>query len=286
MALQFQPFGETEFGRDFWVMFWVSLAIHIGLIALVAFSRGILPPPVYYAPPSYSVDLVTMEEQKPARSVAKPPPAPPKAIPKTEAKTAPKPKPKVEEKIPIPEVSKKAAAKKEEVKKEVKKIEEPKKEAAKKVPEKPAEVKKEEAKAPPEPDYSDKDITSAIAGLKKKVTAKRSAEQKAIAARGRVTSRLMEIKYKVYYNTIWEVIRDAWTVPEGLKVRADLETIIGIRIAKDGRVISVDVEKGSGNSAFDDSAIRAIEKSSPLPPFPGDERELEVGFRFTPEDSQ
>ncbi|MDX1763578.1 MAG: energy transducer TonB, partial [bacterium] len=164
--------------------------------------------------------------------------------------------------------------------------EEPKKEEAKKAPEKPAEVKKEEAKAPPEPEYSEKDITSAIAGLKKKVTAKRVAEQKAIAARGRVTSRLMEIKYKVYYNTIWGIIRDAWAVPEGLKVRADLETIIGIRIAKDGRIITIEVEKSSGNSAYDDSTIRAIEKSSPLPPFPGDEPELEVGFRFTPEDSQ
>lgn len=284
MVLKFQPFQETEFGRDFWVMFWVSLVVHIGLLALVAFSRGILPPPIYYAPPSYSVDLVTMEEQKPARPVAKPTPAPSKPIPKAEPKTAPKPKEK--EKIPIPEVPKKVAAKKEEVKKEVKKIEEPKKEEAKKAPKETAEVKKEEAKAPPEPEYSDKEITSAIAGLKKKVTAKRKAEQKAIAARGRVTSRLMEIKYKVYYNTIWGVIRDAWTIPEGLKVRADLETIIGIRIAKDGRVISIDVEKGSGNGAFDDSAIRAIEKSSPLPPFPGNEPELEVGFRFTPEDSQ
>jgi TonB family protein len=269
MILKFHPFAETEFGRDFWTMFWVSLTVHIGLIVIIAFSRRILPPPVYYAPPSYTVDLVTIEQPKP---VKKPTPVPSKAKAAPKPKPVPKPKPKVEEKIPIPETT---------TKKEEKKAPPEKKKIEEKV-----EPKKAEPKAPPKREFSEKEISSAIAGLKKKVTAKRSAEQKAIAARGRVTSRLMEIKYKVYYNTIWEIIREAWTIPEGVQVKPDLETIIGIRINKGGKILDIDVEKSSGNDPFDNSAIRAIERSSPLPAFPGDEKELEVGIRFTPEEYQ
>jgi len=57
-----------------------------------------------------------------------------------------------------------------------------------------------------------------------------------------------------------------------------------IVIEQDGRVSLVRMEKTSGNSYFDDSVLRAINKASPLPIPPeqlrGGEDHYEVGFRF------
>jgi colicin import membrane protein len=256
MVLHFQPFEDTEFDRNFWRMFWVSLVLHVMVILGVAYSRRLVPPPVYYTPPSYTVDLVTVERPKPVHRPVH------KAVPK---KPAP-PKAKPEKKIPIPTKTEKKATP-------------PPKEVAKKT----------EKKSPPKPpakEYSEKEIRSSISDLKKRVEAKRAAEQDAVEARGRITSRIMEIRFKAYYNTIWEIIRDAWVIPEGVHVQPGLETIVGIRIAKDGRVLQINIESASGNEPFDQSAIRAIEKSSPLPPLPGEEETMEVGIRFTPEEIQ
>lgn len=234
-------------------MFWVSLALHLALIFFIVYSRRFVLPPVYYTPPSYSVDLVTLERPEPAKKARMKKAAPPK-VKKTKA-------------VRLPDRNKKKAAPS------------PKKVAAK-APKKKAPPKK------PTKEYSDRKIHSSISDLKKRVAAKRIAEQKALAVRGRITSRLMEIRYKAYYNTIWEIIKDAWVIPEGVHVRQGLETVVGFRIAKDGRVLSIEIEKSSGNDPYDQSVIRAIEKSSPLPPLPGEEGAMEVGIRFTPEESQ
>ncbi len=257
MVLRFQPFEDTEFDRNFWRMFWVSLVLHLAVIFFISYSKRFVPPPVYYTPPSVSVDLVTLVRPKPA----------PKPVKKATVKKAAPPKAKKAKAIALPDRNKKKAAPS------------PKKVAAK-APEKKVPPKK------PAKEYSDKDIHSSISDLKKRVAKKRIAEQKALAVRGRITSRLMEIRYKTYYNTIWEIIKNAWVIPEGVHVRRGLETIVGLRVSKDGRVLSIEIENSSGNDPFDQSAIRAIEKSSPLPPLPGEEESMEVGIRFTPEESQ
>jgi colicin import membrane protein len=248
MVVTFNSFQETEFGKDFWGMFWVSLVLHVAIILLFTFSWKFMPDRVYYAPPSFTtVDLVTIAKPKPKKVPAK-------------RKTAPS-KPKAEKKIAIPETHKE------------------------KTPAKPVK-KTVQKKEPPPREYSDKEINSRIDNLRKQVKEKRGAEQQAIAARGRITSRVMEIRYRTYYNNIWEIIRSAWTIPKGTPITPGLETIIGIRIAKDGRVLDINIEKSSENQQYDDSAIRAIEKSSPFPPMPGEEEEMEVGIRFTPEEYQ
>ena len=247
MVLSFRPFEETDFGKEFWQMFWVSLILHLAVIFFVAFSRKILPPPIYYAPPSLTtVDLVTMEKPKPVK----------KAVPIAKKTVPAKPKPKPEKKIPIPKA-------KAEPKKEVK----------------PAPPEKKE---PPAKEYSDKEINSRIANLKKKVQQQRTAEQQAIAARGKITSRLMEIKYKSYYDTIWIIIASNYEIPEGATVQSGLEVIVGCKITKQGRITDIVFEKRSGNDAFDNSVIRSLEKSSPLPQLPGDEQIMEFGMRFSP----
>jgi len=80
-----------------------------------------------------------------------------------------------------------------------------------------------------------------------------------------------------YYIKITKEIWQQWTFPEtGDK---SLEAIISIRIMRDGVVHVSRVEKSSGNSLFDKSALRAISKASPVTPPP---HEMEIGVRFYP----
>ncbi len=84
-----------------------------------------------------------------------------------------------------------------------------------------------------------------------------------------------------YYNEIWKRIRSLWAIPEGL-TSSSLSTVYSIRIGRDGRIVDVWMEDGSGNGAFDDSALRAIRKADPLPPIPDKYKDItmDVGIRF------
>ncbi len=80
-----------------------------------------------------------------------------------------------------------------------------------------------------------------------------------------------------YYSLVVGKIRQQWIFPDTLD--RDLETIVSIKIAGDGTVTVEKMEKGSGNSLFDRSVLRAITMASPLPkPL----HEMELGVRFRP----
>ncbi|MBI4639381.1 MAG: TonB family protein [Candidatus Tectomicrobia bacterium] len=101
---------------------------------------------------------------------------------------------------------------------------------------------------------------------------------------GGLAEKLLDLKYRIYYNALWERIRNAWVLPDGFfSKRKDLEAIISLEIKRDGEIQRMWVEKGSGDAQFDESVIRAVKKSSPLPPIPDGIKEeiLEVGIRFT-----
>lgn len=92
-------------------------------------------------------------------------------------------------------------------------------------------------------------------------------------------------EHLAYFRELDERIRSNWTVPSlGMGERENLIVQLRIVIEKDGRVSLVRMEKTSGDSYFDDSVLRAINKASPLPVPPeqlrGGEDHYEVGFRF------
>jgi len=62
----------------------------------------------------------------------------------------------------------------------------------------------------------------------------------------------------------------------------ELETIISVRISRDGSIKIIKMEKKSGNSFFDKQALRAIAKASPVAPPPYDFVDKEIGLRFYP----
>ncbi|MCD6418994.1 TonB C-terminal domain-containing protein [bacterium] len=69
-----------------------------------------------------------------------------------------------------------------------------------------------------------------------------------------------------YLNLIMTKIANNWLNP--LRGGRKMSVTIYFRIQKNGTVSDVKVEKKSGNSLLDQSALRAVLASSPLPPLP------------------
>lgn len=87
----------------------------------------------------------------------------------------------------------------------------------------------------------------------------------------------------LYLDKIKELIKSQWNIPPALKDRVSgLKCKILLKVRRDGEVMEKEFTLRSGDDVYDSSAMRAIEKSEPLPPFPSgiphDEIELEVEF--------
>ncbi len=100
------------------------------------------------------------------------------------------------------------------------------------------------------------------------------------AAGRQVLEQIDLYRFQIAYH-----IEKKWAFSEQLTGgRSDLEAILVIKILPSGEIRDIWFEKKSGNSYFDDSAFKAIQKSNPLPPLPkGYLRPFyNVGLVFTP----
>ena len=83
---------------------------------------------------------------------------------------------------------------------------------------------------------------------------------------------------------VWSLIKSNWAYPASMESKKDLEAIVVIMVKSDGSIVKTRLEKRSGSPIFDDSAIKAVERSNPLPPFPeGYKRsydEFEINFNL------
>ncbi len=74
-----------------------------------------------------------------------------------------------------------------------------------------------------------------------------------------------DLQFLLYFRTVQQRVKDAWTFPGGSnELSADVE----FSISADGTLNSVKIAKSSGDSAFDDSVLRAIRRAAPFPPPP------------------
>lgn len=95
-----------------------------------------------------------------------------------------------------------------------------------------------------------------------------------------------DLQLQIYYNEIWEIIRSNWAMSDDILEQVKgLEAVIILKISKDGTIDDFWFETKSGNIFFDQSAVRAIKKSSPLPPLSWVTalEHYEIGIRFKPE---
>ena len=85
-----------------------------------------------------------------------------------------------------------------------------------------------------------------------------------------------------YYALIWSRIKGQWALPQGILPRENIEAVIQAQILRNGTIANVSFEKRSGHRYFDESALKAIKKASPFPPFPAWMRDssIEIGIRF------
>lgn len=74
-----------------------------------------------------------------------------------------------------------------------------------------------------------------------------------------------DFTYGYYVDQMLSMIGGAWAPP---RVSGKIETIVHFRIARDGAVTELSLAKSSGNRAFDDAALRAVQNAAPLPPLP------------------
>jgi len=269
-------------------MFLLSLFLHLVAVSAVFFIPHLASQRTYYSP-VYSGRLVSVQPAAPAVAARGEPKK--EDRPAVSAPPAEKPKPKEKEKpISLAAKPKDDTSKVEEAIDRIRKRREEKKvdTAIDRIRQQQEEKRIDTAIDRIRGEREAKQIDSAIERIRKRVTiGSAGAIETGEAGTGGASSGFMSIKHKMYYNLIWQRIRSAWVLPEGaLGGKKDLETIIAIRIGKDGRIEDIQFEKKSGHPQLDESALRAIKKANPLPPLPpgfeGDK--FDVGVRFTPSD--
>ncbi|WP_300667414.1 energy transducer TonB [Desulfoluna sp.] len=98
------------------------------------------------------------------------------------------------------------------------------------------------------------------------------------AATGQPTAVQMSIKER-YYRTIEVIIRKNWAFPTQMaSSKTQLKTQIIFTVMPDGSVRDVWVSLRSGNANFDRSALSAVHKSTPLPPYPAGITDQKIPF--------
>jgi len=95
------------------------------------------------------------------------------------------------------------------------------------------------------------------------------------------------ITLQIYKVEVESRIKSNWSYPAVIadpSKREELEAIVVLRVRRDGRISESRFKKRSGDAMFDESVMRAIERSDPLPPFPEgflkSFEEIEINFNL------
>jgi colicin import membrane protein len=162
-----------------------------------------------------------------------------------------------------------------------------------------AKVKKKDRQPPSDPKISaEKLIEQEISRIKTKV----QSESEDRAHLDKTISKLKEevnsrsqpeppggpppsgISIRIYQAEVETKIKGNWSYPVALQLKKDLEAIVVLQVKSDGTILRSQLKKRSANPIFDQSVLKAIEKSDPLPPFPEGYRkshdEIEITFNL------
>jgi colicin import membrane protein len=137
------------------------------------------------------------------------------------------------------------------------------------------------AEAKPEPRITREEL----AAIARAELAKTVAEEAAAEVEATATAEEMAASYAAL---VQQTVINYWSRPPS--ARNGMEALLAIQLIPTGEVVSVSVLKSSGNTAFDRSAINAVEKAGSFPELQNlPSREFEKTFRrfrllFRPED--
>lgn len=89
--------------------------------------------------------------------------------------------------------------------------------------------------------------------------------------------------YVIYQNRMLSTIKNNWV---WVGSRSNIKVVVHFNIRNNGEIVGLKVVQSSGNPSYDDSVLRAVRKSSPLPPLGESIRDgfSEVELAFRPED--
>jgi colicin import membrane protein len=279
------------------VRIWVGMT-GLSILCHVAFFSGVLFLPELrftkpHIPSAIEVDLVSLPQvesgpQGDSDQVSPSSKAEIKGEPVEPVKPAEQPKPTEPEPVkpkekPVPSVAEKpeetpdkpisTASKPLQVKRSLKKKTY---DASKAIRSAIARIEKEAPESRP------RSVLQAIDKLKGEVERSADVVMKGGMAGSGVSKKTLDI-LDIYNAEIWHRIQKNWAFSEEMvQGRTDLEATIIVKIMKQGEIRDVWFEKRSGNSYFDDSVLKAVKKSDPLPPLPKGYLGpfYDVGFRF------
>jgi colicin import membrane protein len=119
--------------------------------------------------------------------------------------------------------------------------------------------KKVKAEKKPRPDPVDR----AIAKIESKVKAGTGE-----VSRGGVAQ--TSVRMQLYRSEVESRIKENWSYPALLSPDKEkgLEAVVLLEVKSDGKILRSRIQKKSSDVLFDQSVIRAIERSDPLPAFP------------------
>ena len=91
-----------------------------------------------------------------------------------------------------------------------------------------------------------------------------------------------DFKFGFYTKLIERKIGEAWSPPRIERDYDTKEVVVTFVIITTGKIQEIQVEKSSGNTFFDQAALRAVYMANPLPPLPRGFRDpdLKVYFSF------
>jgi colicin import membrane protein len=130
-------------------------------------------------------------------------------------------------------------------------------------------------------------IEKAVSAIRHKERIKSNPTAVASAASpAKISESEVNAQTKEYIGAVWSRVKKNWTMPQALMPKENIETIIDVKILRSGALDYMGFEKRSGNHYFDDSALRAVKKSSPFPPLPYwiMDKSIEIGIRFHSEE--
>lgn len=295
MPISGRPSDHRDGGGRVWRWVFFSGVAHAVLIAVLLIVPFLPSKTPSY--PVYSVDLVGGEKIGGG------------------AGTSVAPAPKVK---PVPEV--KATPEVKETKREPKKSKEDVrpnpaelKETKKKVPDSRAEMalaakaKKEKEETEAEKvreklkQLREKRIEDALAAIRSRTQSQEKMEQQqqkaaatstatgkepgaaALGAGGTGGGIARGAEFIRYFNEMRERIKGGWTWAGR---RTDLVASVRFSVQENGEIVGLKLVRGSGDSSYDDSVIRALRKANPLPPPPESHRQefTDVELAFTPKE--
>jgi colicin import membrane protein len=73
---------------------------------------------------------------------------------------------------------------------------------------------------------------------------------------------------QIYKANITQWIAGNWSYPAALDPEGNPEATVLLDVKRDGTILSSRFVNRSANAVFDESVLRAVERSNPLPPFP------------------